>query len=179
LSYTPIESDVGSDFTRAQYGWQGRSGNSMRLEFAGAPEISSSPDRVWDRLVDPRFVALSAPGVESVEVIDTTHFRVTSGFGMNSIKARVTILGEMFDLVPGISAKMQLRGQGAGSTITVLSSVIVQDLGAGRVRLQWSATSELGGSIASVGGRLLEGVARTLTEQFWADFARRVAEEKG
>jgi uncharacterized protein len=114
-----------------------------------------------------------------VEVIDTTHFRVTSGFGMNSIKARVTILGEMFDLVPGISAKMQLRGQGAGSTITVLSSVIVQDLGAGRVRLQWSATSELGGSIASVGGRLLEGVARTLTEQFWADFARRVAEEKG
>ena len=149
----------------------------MRLEFSGAPEIPTSRQRVWERLVDPRYVALSAPGVESVEVIDPTRFRVVSGFGMGSIRARITIQGEMFDLVPGTSAKMRLQGQGAGSNIHVLTSIVVQDSASGWVRLEWSSISDLAGPIAAVGGRIVEGVARTLTEQFWADFARRAGEE--
>ena len=40
----------------------------MKLEFAGAPEVTVSREEVWARLMDPNFVAASAPGVESVEV---------------------------------------------------------------------------------------------------------------
>jgi carbon monoxide dehydrogenase subunit G len=42
------------------------------------------------------------------------------------------------------------------------------------VRLNWAADSEVSGTVASVGARLLEGTARKLTEEFWTDFARRV-----
>jgi carbon monoxide dehydrogenase subunit G len=149
----------------------------MKLEFSGAPEIAASRDGVWQRLTDPRFVARSAPGVESVEMIDATHFTVTSGFGLGSFKASVRMDGELFDLVPGDSAKMRLRGRGAGSVIDVLTSIVIQEAGSGRVRLSWSATSELDGTVTKLGTRLIEGVAGKLTEQFWADFAQRVARE--
>lgn len=149
----------------------------MKLEFSGSPEIAGSRERVWQRLIDPRFVAGSVPGVESVEIIDPTHFKVLSGFGIGSIKARLTIDGELFDIVPGASAKMRLRGKGPGSSVEVLSSLAIQEAGPGKVRLNWSATSELNGAVANVGARLIEGVARKLTEQFWTDFARRVEEE--
>jgi carbon monoxide dehydrogenase subunit G len=86
--------------------------------------------------------------------------------------------GELFDLVPGVSAKMRVRGSGAGSLIEVLSSISVHDVGSGTVRLSWFATSELSGTVAKAGARLIEGIARKLTEQFWEDFARRVAEEQ-
>jgi carbon monoxide dehydrogenase subunit G len=86
--------------------------------------------------------------------------------------------GELFDLVPGVSARMRVRGSGAGSLIEVLTSINVQDAGAGRVRLNWSATSELSGTMAKAGARLIEGIARKLTEQFWEDFARRVAADR-
>lgn len=149
----------------------------MKLHFSGSPEVKAARVIVWQRLVDPRFVAESAPGIESVEVIDETHFRVISGFGPRAMRARITLDGELFDLVPGVSAKMRLRGNGPGSLIEVLSTISVRDVGPEKVRLEWTATSELTGGLANVGVRLLEGVARKMTEQFWDDFARRVGDQ--
>jgi len=48
----------------------------MKLHFEGAPEIAKSRAQVWRCLMDPNFVAQSAPGVESVETIDPSHFKV-------------------------------------------------------------------------------------------------------
>jgi carbon monoxide dehydrogenase subunit G len=94
------------------------------------------------------------------------------------MRARITLDGELFDLVPGTSAKMRLRGHGPGSLVEVLSTIAVQDAGLGKVRLHWTATSELSGTVANLGAKLLEGLARKMTEQFWEDFARRVGEEE-
>jgi hypothetical protein len=57
----------------------------------------------------------------------------------------------------------------------VVSSVRLEEAGNGRTRLKWSATSNVSGTVASVGARLLEGTARRLTEEFWTDFARRAS----
>jgi len=149
----------------------------MKLEFSGSPEIAAPRDLVWQRLMDPHFVAQSAPGVESVEVIDPNHFKVISGFGVGSIKLRFTMDAELFDIVPNQSAKMRVRGKAPGSAVDVLSRLELQDGGPGKVRLNWSATSEMSGTVASVGARLLEGTARKLTEQFWNDFAQRVSQD--
>ncbi len=149
----------------------------MKLEFSGAPEIAAPPERVWQRLLDPHFVARSAPGVESVEVVDATHFKVASGFGAGSMRIRFPMDVEIFDLVPGQSARMRVWGKVAGSTVDVVSSIEIQHAGPNAVRLNWSATSEFGGAVAGIGARLMEGAARRLTEQFWADFARRVTSE--
>lgn len=149
----------------------------MRLEFSGSPEIAAPRDRVWRRLIDPHFVAGSAPGIESLDVIDPTHFRMTSSVGIGVMRARLTMDGELSDLVTGTSARMLVRGKGAGSTIEVVSAVAIKDAGVGRVRLEWTATTELSGTITRAGGRLVEGIARKLTEEFWEDFARRVTEQ--
>ena len=150
----------------------------MKLQFSGSSQVRAPKHIVWQRLVDPRFVAGSAPGIESVDVLDATHFRVISGFGPRAMKARILLDGELFDLVPGASAKMRLRGDGPGSLIEVLSTISVRDDGPGKVRLEWTATSELTGTLANVGARLLEGVDRKMTEQFWDDFAQRVGNEE-
>ena len=147
----------------------------MTLDFAGAPEITASRQTVWTRLLDADFVARSAPGVESVERIDPTHYKVVSGVGVGTVKVRFKLDVELFDIVHGRRLKMRARGHGPGLAIDVLSALAVEDAGGGRTRLNWKATSDLGGTIAKVGGPLLEGTARKLTEEFWTDFARRVS----
>ena len=147
----------------------------MRLELSGGVVIASTLREVWQSLLDPRFVAGSAPGVESVEVLDSTHFRVISGIGLGPIRSKLKLHGELLNIVPGSSATMRIRGKGAGSEIQVLTSIAVQDAGPeGGVRLRWSAVSELSGMVVKAGPRLIDGVARKFTEQFWEDFARRV-----
>jgi len=128
--------------------------------------------------MDPEFVARSAPGVESVEALDPNHFKVITGFGVGSIKLRFAMNVELFDVVPLRSAKMRVRGKAPGSAVDIISGMTIEDAGPGRSRLDWSATSEVSGTVASVGARLLEGTARKLTDQFWKDFARRVSQEK-
>ena len=149
----------------------------MNLEFSGSPAIAAPRERVWERLMDPHFVAQSAPGVESVQAIDPTHFKVISGFGVGSIRVRFTMDVELFDIDAGKSAKMRVRGKAPGSAIDVVSKLQVDDAGSGGTQLKWSATSEVSGTVASVGARLMEGTARKLTEQFWTDFAQRVSQE--
>lgn len=149
----------------------------MKLEFSGSPTIAAPRDLVWERLMDPQFVAQSAPGVESVVAVDPTHFKVISGFGVGSIKVRFKMDVELFDIIAQQSAKMRVRGKAPGSAIDVVSSMQLQDASQGS-QLNWSATSEVSGTVASVGARLMEGTARKLTEQFWTDFARRVSQEE-
>jgi uncharacterized protein len=150
----------------------------VKLEFSGSPAIAAPRERVWERLMDPHFVAQSAPGVESVQAIDPTHFKVISGFGVGSIRVRFTMDVELYDIIDGRSAKMRVRGKAPGSAIDVVSNLQVDDAGSGGTQLKWSATSEVSGTVASVGARLMEGTARKLTEQFWTDFARRVSDEE-
>jgi carbon monoxide dehydrogenase subunit G len=147
----------------------------MKLELTGSAEVDAPREVVWQRLIDPRFVAQSAPGIESVEVLDPTHFRVTSGFGIGRMRARVTLEGALFDLIPDTSARMRMRGTGPGSTIDVLSTIAIKQAGSEKVRLDWTALAELSGPMVKVGARMLEGIAHNLTDQFWIDFARRVA----
>jgi carbon monoxide dehydrogenase subunit G len=147
----------------------------MKLEFSGAPEITASRERVWAKLMDPDFVAASAPEVESVEAMDPTHFKVVSGLGVGSVKVRFKLDVELFDVEMGQQLKMRARGKAPGSAVDVVSHLHLEDAGAGKTRLRWSATSEVSGTVASVGARLLEGTARRLTEEFWTDFARRVS----
>jgi hypothetical protein len=147
----------------------------VKLELSGVAEIPAQRGLVWEHLIDPRFVARSAPGVEMVELIDSTHFRMTCGVGVGSFRASMTLDGEMFDFVPGSSAKMLVRGRGPGSIILVCTSIGLHERSPGVVQLNWMAITELSGTIAKAGRRLIDGVARRLTQHFWDDFARRVA----
>lgn len=151
----------------------------MKLRFSGAPEIATTRDHVWQRLLDPNFVARSAPGIESVQPLDPTHFKVVSGFGVGAVKLRFTLDVELFDVVEGERLKMRARGKAPGSNVNVTASMHLEEPSPGQVRLNWVADNDVSGTVASVGGRLLEGTSKKLIEQFWTDFARRVQEEAG
>jgi carbon monoxide dehydrogenase subunit G len=145
----------------------------MKLEFSGAPVIPAPREKVWERLMDPNFVAASAPGVESVEPVDVGRFKVISGLGVGAVKVRFKLDVELSGVVAPERLTMAARGNGAGSAVDVVSNIRLEEAGNGRTRLNWSATSDISGTVANIGGRLLEVTARRLTEDFWTDFARR------
>jgi len=146
----------------------------MRLSFNGAPEIAAALAEVWPRIVDPHFVARHGPGVESVEVLDARHFKVITGFGVGSIKLRFGIDVEMLEINPPNYFTMRARGKAPGSAIEVTAELALVVLDAQRTRLDWKADTDINGSVASVGARLMEGTARKLTEQFWTRFAASI-----
>jgi carbon monoxide dehydrogenase subunit G len=114
-----------------------------------------------------------------VQPLDPTHFKVVSGFGVGAVKLRFTLDVELFDVVEGERLKMRARGKAPGSNVDVTASMHLEEPSPGQVMLNWVADNDVSGTVASVGGRLLEGTSKKLIEQFWTDFARRVQEEAG
>lgn len=147
----------------------------MRMTFSGAPQIRASREHVWKALLDPMFVASVSTAIERVDAKDPTHFTVIAGLGVGMLKVRFSIDAELFDIVEPTSAKLKARGKAPGSTLSATTAFKLEDAGPGLITLAWTAESEVGGTVASVGARLLEGTARRLAEEFWQDFAAKVA----
>ncbi|MFN8653578.1 MAG: carbon monoxide dehydrogenase subunit G [Gemmatimonadales bacterium] len=148
----------------------------MRLSFSGAPEVPAALRDVWPRIVDPHFVAKHGPGVESVEVLDPYRFKVITGFGVGSIKLRFGIDVELVQVLPQNKLTMKARGKAPGSAVEITAALALEVIEETRTRLAWQADTNISGTVASVGARLMEGTARKLTEQFWNKFAASIAE---
>jgi carbon monoxide dehydrogenase subunit G len=150
----------------------------MRVEFAGTQSVAAPIKTVWDRLLDAEFVASCAPGVQKVEPVDDTHYKVTAMLGVGTIQLKFAINLELLDLVPPSSARMLVRGAAPGSALSAESKVALVSDGPSATKLDWSVGADIRGTVASTGARLLQGTAKKLTQKFWTTFAKR-APRKG
>ncbi|MDQ3689406.1 MAG: carbon monoxide dehydrogenase subunit G [Chloroflexota bacterium] len=144
------------------------------MHFEGRTEIAAPRERVWAFVMDPRQVAGCGPGVESVEVIDDSHFRIRVSVGIAFIKARFTIDTELFDVAPMDTANLRGRGQAPGSTVEFVARMSLEDGPRGSIVMDWSSDVTLTGKLASVGARLIEGMARKLIGQTFECMKRQL-----
>ena len=70
------------------------------MRFEGTVEIAAPRDRVWAFVIDPNQVGQCGPGVESIEVVDATHFNATAKVGIGFISARFQVELELAQLEP-------------------------------------------------------------------------------
>lgn len=147
---------------------------ALQLEFSGSHEIAATRTRVWERLMDPNFVTQSMPGVESVRTVGPEHFQIGATLGMGFMKLSVTIDIRLSDLVSPERGTLRATGSAAGSTVDVVSNIQLTERDSNATHLTWAATTDIDGSLAGLGTGLVEGAARKVTTDFWADFARRV-----
>jgi len=58
------------------------------MKFEGTVDIKAPRDRVWAFVSDPAQVAACGPGVESVDMVDETHYKTIAKIGVGFISAR-------------------------------------------------------------------------------------------
>ena len=135
------------------------------MKFAGTVEIAAPRDRVWAFVIDPNQVGQCGPGVESIEVIDDTHFKATAKVGIGFISARFVVNMEMAELTPPDEAVIKAHGQAPGSAVDATARMSLSDGEDGGTRMDWSADVAIAGSLASLGARLIEGTANKMIGQ--------------
>src|SRR5436305_730158 len=132
------------------------------MQFSGTVDIAAPRDRVWAFVIDPNQVGQCGPGVESIEVIDATHFKATAKVGIGFISARFVVNMEMAEQTPPDRAVIKAHGQAPGSAVDATASMTLSDLDGGSTRMDWNADVAIAGTLASLGGRLIEGTANNM-----------------
>ena len=135
------------------------------MHFEGTVQINAPRDKVWAFLIDPNQVGSCGPGVESIEVIDDTHFKATAKVGVGFISARFVVNMELVDLEAPDKANIKAHGQAPGSAVDATATMNLSDGEGGGTRMDWLADVAISGTLASVGARLIEGTANKMIGQ--------------
>ena len=135
------------------------------MKFAGTVDIAAPRDKVWAFVIDPNQVGQCGPGVESIDVVDDTHFKATAKVGIGFINARFVVNMEMAELTPPDQAIIKAHGQAPGSAVDATAQMTLSDGPSGGTTMDWNADVAISGSLASLGARLIEGTANKMIGQ--------------
>jgi carbon monoxide dehydrogenase subunit G len=133
------------------------------MKFSGTVQIKAPRDRVWSFVIDPNQVGSCGPGVESVEVVDATHFKATAKVGIGFIRARFVVNLELAEVQPPERAVIKVHGQAPGSAVDATAEMKLSDgPEPGTTVMDWTADVVISGSLASLGARMIEGTANKM-----------------
>ena len=135
------------------------------MHFEGSVPIKASRETVWAFVTDPEQVGQCGPGVESIDVIDETHFKAAAKVGVGFINAKFHVNMEFAELQPPDRAVIKAHGQAPGSAVDATATMNLSDGEGGGTQMDWVADVNISGTLASVGARLIEGTANKMIGQ--------------
>lgn len=138
----------------------------------GEADVSSPREAVWHMLLEAETLAAIIPGAHGVQKLSPDHFTATVTLGVGPVKDKYEADVRLSDIdhlnsVTLTGVVTGRLGSGGGTGVIRLS-----DLPGGGTRLHYSYVATVGGKVASVGGRLLDGAARVIIGQFFQSLAR-------
>jgi len=145
------------------------------MDFKGKYSIPAQPDAVWNALHEAEILAAAIPGCEGVERLSPNEFKARAVVKVGPVKARFDGKVELHELEPpaGVAHAMMLKGEGQGGAAGFArgeSQVRLSAQGEGTL-LEYDAKAIVGGRLAQVGQRLIDGAAKALADEFFAKFA--------
>ncbi len=154
-------------------------GNDRRLRGEGSASVGVPPERVWDMLLDPETLKAVIPGCQSVEKVSETHFRADVTLGIGPVTGRYRANVKLSDLDPPHAVTLGGTAEGALGFGGGEGRITLTPDGEGGTRMTYAYDAAIGGKVASIGGRLLDGATRVIIGQFFAALARRAGGGSG
>jgi uncharacterized protein len=145
------------------------------MEMTGSEFIQLPQQRVWEALNDPDVLKACIPGCETVERISDTEYRVAMTAAVGPVKARFTGKLLLSEMNPPDSYTLAFEGSGGAAGFGKGSSRVSLAPEADGTRLSYTAKATVGGKLAQVGSRLIDGVAKKMAEDFFKRFNDTVA----
>jgi hypothetical protein len=145
------------------------------VKLEGHYDLPAGRDRVWQALLDPAQLIKAIPGCERLAPAGPEEYKATLKVGVAAVKGTFEGKVRLSDLEPPHRYRMGVEGIGGpgfvrGAAVMELSEV------EGGTRVTYSADVQVGGLIASVGQRMLGGVAKMMLDQFFTRMTEQLRE---
>ncbi len=136
--------------------------------------IEASRERVFAALNDPEILRQAIPGCEQLERISETELTATVQAKVGPVKARFQGAVELSDINPPESYTISGKGKGGAAGFAEgTARVTLRDDDGGTI-LAYQVEANVGGKLAQIGARLIEGTSKKLAGEFFEAFAALV-----
>jgi uncharacterized protein len=142
----------------------------MAMTMSGEYELPAPRETVWQKLNDPEVLKACIPGCEELEVTAENEFRAVATTKIGPVKARFKGKVRLTDLDPPNGYRISGEGEGGvagfakgGATVALTPT----DTG---TKLAYNVEAQIGGKLAQLGQRLINGAAKKMADDFFERF---------
>ena len=144
------------------------------MEIKGEYRIAASREKVFAALNDAAILQACIPGCESLEKSSDTEMKAKVRMRIGPVSASFTGKVTLSDLDPPNGYKISGEGQGGAAGFAKGGAVVTLREDGAETVLNYNVDAQVGGKIAQVGARLIDGTARKLADEFFSKFAAMV-----
>ena len=137
--------------------------------------IAASPQQVWEALNDVEILQAAIPGCESLEASEENAFQAKVTTKIGPVKAKFNFNVSLTDLNPPQSYTINAEGQGGAAGFANGSAEVTLQEDGTDTLLAYHAQAHVGGKLAQLGARLIDGTAKKLADDFFTNFSELVA----
>ena len=146
----------------------------MAMTMTGEVQLPASRDTVWMKLNDPEVLKSCIPGCEQLDRNAENEFQAVASVKVGPVKARWKGKVRLSDLDPPNSYRISGEGEGGVAGFAKgQAKVSLADKDGGTL-LTYNVEAQIGGKLAQLGQRLINGTAKKLADEFFANFAKAV-----
>ena len=146
----------------------------MAMTMNGEVQLAASRQAVWDKLNDPAVLKVCIPGCEGLEKTDDHGFRAVAKMKVGPVSARFKGKVNLSDLDPPNGYRISGEGEGGVAGFAKGGATVKLSDKDGGTLLSYDVEAQIGGKLAQLGQRLINGTAKKLADEFFANFAKAV-----
>jgi carbon monoxide dehydrogenase subunit G len=144
------------------------------MKLTSTRTLDAPLDKVWAALNDPAVLQAAIPGCDAFARNDDGSYRVSVQAKVGPVSAKFSARVTLEDVLPPTTYTLRFEGQGgAAGFARGESRVTLTALTPATTELAYTANAQVGGKLAQIGSRLVDGAAAKMADDF---FARLVAQ---
>jgi carbon monoxide dehydrogenase subunit G len=143
----------------------------MAMTMTGDVTLPADRPKVWALLNDPEVLKACIPGCESLEKTGDNGFAAVVKTKVGPVSATFKGKVELSDLVPLVGYTIKGEGEGGIAGFAKGGAKVSLADAQGVTLLHYDVEAHVGGKIAQLGARLIDGVAKNMADKFFANFA--------
>jgi carbon monoxide dehydrogenase subunit G len=148
------------------------------VKITGSYTLDAPRDEVWAALNDIEVLARVVPGCERLDQHGENEFEGTVKIGIQAIRGTYSGRIRLEDIQPPQHYKLVANGKSANGVVDGAGTVDLAEQPDGKTLLTYGGEAQIGGVLASVGQRLIEGASRQLINQSLKALAEQVAQRR-
>ena len=147
----------------------------MAMTMKGEVTLPADRQTVWAKLNDPEVLKACIPGCQTLDKTGENGFSAVVKLKVGPVSATFKGNVELSDFDPPNSYKISGAGEGGIAGFAKGGAVVhLADADGGGTLLTYDVEANVGGKIAQLGARLIDGVAKKNADTFFANFAENV-----
>ncbi len=149
------------------------------MELSQRVEIPLGAAQVWQALNDPAILKQCLPGCEAFDPVSDSEFNITLLAKVGPVRARFKGEVKLINVNPPSSYTLIGEGKGGVAGFAKGSATVrLEEKAAGTITMMtYSVKANVGGKLAQLGARLVNGAARKMANEFFTNFVRVVCND--